>query len=375
MSSYLDIKNKKSILIVCRGFYPEQSPRAYRSTELACEFARKGHHVRVLTIYNSEQIAHSANYGYELKNLGRLTWPSVKVHGKGLSLWIRRVLSRLLMLLFEYPMIQLVPLVKKALSDEDGYDLLISVAVPYPIHWGVACARSRRHRIAGIWIADCGDPYYFNYLDSFRKPFYFRYVERWFSKKADFISIPREEMKPTFLKEIHEKIIIIPQGLRFENFTTDSNGAKNQVPTFAYAGSFIRQARDPRQLLEVLTKIDIDFRFLVYTKHTDLLIPYLKLLGDKLVIKDYIPRQELILTLSRMDFLVNIGYDPVTTIPSKLIDYALAKRPVLNITENDDPSIIKDFIEGDYSRALNLDNISIYNIESVTNLFLARVNQ
>ncbi len=36
------------ILIVSRAFYPEISPRAFRTTELAKEFARQGHQVKII---------------------------------------------------------------------------------------------------------------------------------------------------------------------------------------------------------------------------------------------------------------------------------------------------------------------------------------
>ena len=44
----LSMKNKR-ILIVSAAFYPDNTPRAFRSTELAKEFARMGHYVEVLT--------------------------------------------------------------------------------------------------------------------------------------------------------------------------------------------------------------------------------------------------------------------------------------------------------------------------------------
>jgi hypothetical protein len=63
---------------------------------------------------------------------------------------------------------------------ESGYDLLISIAAPHSIHWGIAWARKDGSPIAGIWIADCGDPFMGKENDTFRPPFYFRYLEKWF---------------------------------------------------------------------------------------------------------------------------------------------------------------------------------------------------
>ena len=74
---------------------------------------------------------------------------------------------------------------------ETGYDLLISVAVPYPIHWGIARIRTKGNKMGKIWVADCGDPYYGCKTDSFKKMFYFKYIEKWFCRKTDYISVPK----------------------------------------------------------------------------------------------------------------------------------------------------------------------------------------
>lgn len=42
----------RKILIISRSFYPMNSPRSFRTTELAKEFARQGHEVRALTTTN-----------------------------------------------------------------------------------------------------------------------------------------------------------------------------------------------------------------------------------------------------------------------------------------------------------------------------------
>src|SRR5699024_12169166 len=68
-------------------------------------------------------------------------------------------LFRSLLQLFEYPDIELLFKVKKALREESGFDLLISIAVPHPIHWGTAWAWRKENPIAKTWVADCGDPY------------------------------------------------------------------------------------------------------------------------------------------------------------------------------------------------------------------------
>lgn len=363
--------DKKKILIVCRGFYPEQSPRAFRATELAKEFARQGHDVKVVTPYRPEKEKHAKQYGYLLKDLGQLTWPIPQIKGTGINKIFLKAISRFLSLFFEYPMLQLVFQVNRALKDENSYDMLISVAVPYPIHWGVAWSRKKNHKIAKTWVADCGDPYYINHIDSFRKPFYFKYIEKWFSRRTDYITIPKEEMKITFFKEFHTKIVAIPQGFNFSDVKLYAGPIINNVPTFAFAGGFIKGARDPKALLEYLSILETEFKFIIYTQNTALVEPYLLKLANKIEIREYISRDKLLYELSRMDFLVNIGYDPATQSPSKLIDYALTRRPILSIdSSNFNRTILDEFLNKDYTNAFTIPEIEIYNIENVVHRFL-----
>src|SRR5690606_3328012 len=102
-------------------------------------------------------------------------------------------------------------------------------------------------------------------------------------------------------------------------------------PKFLYAGNFFPPGRDPRPFLTYLSTLEIDFEFIIYTKHQDLVIPFQKNLGEKLKIKNFIPRQELIDKMKSMDFLVNFSNNTNLQSPSKLIDYAIAGRPILSI--------------------------------------------
>ena len=49
-----------------------------------------------------------------------------------------------------------------------------------------------------------------------------------------------------------------------------------------------------------------DFKFIVYTKYTDLIIPYAEFFGKKLEIRKPIDRDSLLEILKHADFLVNI---------------------------------------------------------------------
>jgi len=364
---------KKKILIISRSFYPHNSPRSFRTTELVKEFSRLGHEVTLLT-HKIDKV-HSefeSQYNVKIKDLGKRFLPRIKIgHGNKFLNIFKRLLRRGLILLFVYPDIELMYLVNKSLKSEFDYDLLISIAVPHTTHWGVALSRNNNHQIAKIWVADCGDPFYLNIHDTFKKLFYLKYLEKWYSRKADYISIPFEGLKKYFFKEFDDKYKIIPQGFNFDNIKIFDGEINNKDTTFAYAGGFIKESRDPAKFFDFLLTIEKPFKFIIYNEQKEFTDPYKTKLGDKLVLRNYIPREKLIYELSKMDFLVNFEYNPTNQAPSKLIDYSFTKRPILLIkNESFDENLIKDFLLKNYTNQFIIDNIDRFNIKNVAQQFL-----
>ena len=327
----------KKILIVSANFFPQISPRSFRTTELAGELARQGHDVTVIFPTGGRDYSqYELDFGLHIRNLGKLKWKEIDIKGGSIELKLRRAVRRGLNLLLEWPKIELMFLVSRMLKSEKGYDLLISIAVPFPIHWGVARVRTKTNKIADIWIADCGDPYMGDTTDSFRKLFYFKFVEKWFCRKADFITVPIEGAKSAYYPEFHKKIHVIPQGFQLDKLKLSEFKKNTNFPVFAYAGGFIPGKRDPGALLNFLSKFDGKFKFVVYTSQAGLLLPYQPLLKEKLEIRNTISREDLLAVLCGMDFLINLDNNTHTQLPSKLIDYSITGRPVLNVTSETD---------------------------------------
>lgn len=366
--------SKGKILIVSYNFYPVISPRSFRATELVREFTRQGHTVKVITsyVYGVDYEELTRIFGVQFANLGIEKFGTLKSQGIRPLQFFIRLINRLLLMLFEFPDIQIMPLTARALKNEGSYDLLISVAVPYPVHWGVAWIRTSKNRIAKTWVADCGDPYMGDRIDTYRKIFYFKYIEKWFCRKADYLSIPTNEGLKGYYDEFHHKIRIIPQGFDFGE-TLFSGNAFNDPIRFAYAGNLIPVNRDPRPFLDYLCTINEDFRFIIYTKKIDLIKSYEKKLNEKLEIRDYVSRNDLLPILASMDFLVNFDNNTSLHSPSKLIDYAITRRPILNITSKLDISVISAFLDRDYSKAYVIDDLEQYNISNVAGKFLELV--
>lgn len=367
--------NNKQILIVSRSFYPMNTPRSFRTTELAKEFARQGHLVTVIT--HKDEVSHPSfekEYGVRIKDLGKQSWKAVKLKGRGIEMLFRRMISRFSNLFFQYPDIELQWLVKEKLKKEEGYDLLISVAVPYPVHWGVAMVRSEKNPIAKVWVADCGDPFMGQENDSFTPPFYFKYIEKWFCRKADYISVPTSNSINAYYPEFHSKIKVIPQGFKFDDLKV-KDFVNSPVPTFAYGGLFIKGRRDPSELLQYLSELNRDFRFHIYTRNASLVQPYLSKLDKRIILQDFVPRTELLYHLSGMDFVVNFENIGERQTPSKLIDYAILRKPILSIKTGElNKSVVNEFLEGEYSHQLVINNPDQYRIENVCKSFLNLVD-
>jgi hypothetical protein len=374
----IDFMNKQNILVVSNAFYPQNSPRSFRTTELVKELARQGHKVTLYTLENKAiHPGMAQDLGITIKGLGKLKFKNILINhpNKYISLF-KRAISRSLLMLAEYPDVELMLRAGKALSNEQGYDLLISIAVPYPIHWGVAKALSKNRELAKTWVADCGDPYMGDRADSFRKLFYFKYVEQWFCRKADYLAVPTEGSIDAYYPEFHPKIKVIPQGFNFEETRLFEGEITNDVPSFAYAGGFIPGIRDPRELLEYLCKYEHPFKFIIYTSNTAMVQPYIAASGNRIEVRAYIPREQLLYELSKMDFLVNFTNGTAVQTPSKLIDYALTRRPVLSIdTGKLDTATTAAFLKGDYTNQVVMGDVERYNIKNVAKQFLELVKK
>lgn len=362
------------ILIVSRTFYPINTPRSFRTTELVKELSRQGHNVTLLTVRNEkEHPAFEREHGVTIKDFGPLTFSDIDTSSsvKAVNL-LKRLVRRGLYQLFEYPNIELMWKVKNRLQEESGYDLMISIAVPHPIHWGVAWARNKNHTIADTWVADCGDPFMGSDMDTFKKLFYFKYFEKAFCRKADAISVPIEGAIEAYYPEFHDKIEVIPQGFNFEEVEIDKDAySPNEAPTFAYAGGFIPGMRDPRKFLDYMAGLDEPWKFILYSRDRALLEPYVEKTGGKVEVRDYIPREELLRELSCMDFLVNFENNSPRMLPSKLIDYYLTGRPVLSVNGSEvDTDSVDRFLDRDYSTQFSYKSIDCYRIGQVCDKFL-----
>lgn len=356
------------ILIVSGAFYPGNSPRSFRTTELTKELALRGHDVSLYIPqsdydYSSFKKEYPIHFNFYKRKVGRRTFIGISI--------IDRIIFRFLNQFCGYPTISSLSTILSAVKNEHGYDLLITIAVPHSIHWAFGKLYKKGIKAAKTWIADCGDPFMLAKSVNYRPPFYLKPLEKRWCKFCDYISVPTETSYLGYYPEFREKIRVIPQGFSFKDIELEEY-KKNDIPTFAFAGSFIPGKRDPRKLFGYLCNMAKPYRFVVYgTSDKIRWADLIEQSKGQIVFEKPIPRPDLLKALSKMDFLINIGNGTNVQTPSKLIDYTLTKRPILTIETNDiKESILNEFLDGNYEHKDAEIDISKYDIHNVAQQFI-----
>ncbi len=361
------------ILVISKSFFPIAGPRSSRATELVKELSRKGNDVTVVAPRKS--IVHDQfekDFNVKVADLGTHFFSPTDANNLS---FFKKVLLKILMEIgmteyLNFPDVLYYFKTKKKLRKYRDYDLVISIAKPHSIHWGVADALVKDRRIARKWIADCGDPFMSN---PFRTPAkFFEKHERNFCRIADFITVPVKEAIGSYYPEYRNKIKVIPQGFDLEKDKRNIlSYTPNPITTFAYAGAFYKDKRDPRKFLEFLLHLNREYRFIIYSSNFDLVRPYAEKADGKIELRNYVPRQKLLGELSKMDFLINVSNISSVQSPSKLIDYYIVGRPVLTIENGSvDPIKLNKFLNGNYEDKHKFESVEKYDIKYVAQQFL-----
>jgi hypothetical protein len=398
-----------NILITSYYYYPELTPRAFRTHELVKEFLRCGHCVTLLlpdkdcyqsdvkqqnrlkivyvkekrnqSDYSAGEVCSTIKDTSNLKrkktafssyNMLKTILPNqIKQPIKDFREWKARYLYPLHKKAFIKPL-------SDALSQEDqSYDLIISIGLPVEVHIGTALGvlKNKTLRKTPVTVADYGDPFSRSHVF-----FGYQLVDFFIAKIFKYITVPTELAVSSYTRFKRRKNIhVIPQGFNLSDYEIVEY-TPNEVPTFAYAGVFYQELRDPDFFLEFLSQIHFEFRFYLYTishaRFTEQIIStYKPILKNKLVVLYDIERHLLIKKLSQADFLINFANLSNNQVPSKLIDYAIAKRPIYTVPSiNSDFRDFHKFIAKDYGKQTKVD-LKKYEVREIVNSLLTLGNK
>ena len=369
------------ILLVSVSFYPENSPRSFRATELAKELCRQGHEVLVAGADDADDEVNKQRkklldeFGIQWFSLGNGAWSTLyerwQKGGK-----ISSFAARLLGYFCEFPSIEWYFKIPRKLIIPAEVDAIISIAKPFSVHWGLSRLAKQGLLKGKVWMADCGDPFMLSTLNVRRIPFYFSFLEKAFCRECDYIVTPTEVGYKGYYPEFRDKIRVIPQGFNYDEERAKlGDYTENDVLTFVYAGAFLHKGRNPAALLKVLSDSEVDFRFYIYTQQQYLVIPHIKSDDPRFIVRGIIPRKDILQEMRKADFLINMMNGTKVQMPSKLIDYYIVDRPVLNIEDDSlgkgERAIIAEFLNKNFSSQLIFSNMEQFSIDLVCNQFLS----
>lgn len=372
------------IHIITGSFTPDINPRAFRSYELARQFALRGHDVTV------SNLSYTDGYDYAdlEKNLGvKIRVIPIYIQSKinqvkNTQSKFKQFIKGLLRYFLAGKLFLYEKTVSRMLFIPKDTDLVISVSVPFLTHYSTAKCKRRHSKdyVNTTFVADSGDP--FSTCQQFKIAPYFKLLEKKVLKDFDYLTIPTPQAIDAYKKLVPiKKIRIIPQGFDFEIKNKFPPISENEIPHFAYAGVFYEGIRNPIFLFDYLSTLDNNFKFYLFLRERShftekLLETYTDKLKDKIVVRYGLEREKLLIELRKMDFLINIGNTTTVQVPSKIIDYALVDRPYMSFNEqNFDKTVFEEFLRGDYRNADKIPDIESYNIINVARQFLSLVTE
>lgn len=218
---------------------------------------------------------------------------------------------------------------------EKNYDLLITSHEPM-VDTLLGLALKNRTKIK--WIADLGDPISADYYPKVWKPFLKR-LERKVLAKADAIIVTTEALKKKYRMSFggEDKILVVQQGFDLEFFRSQNKVEKNKKFTLAYTGSFYKDFREPKALVEALAKLNFDFE-LWLAGRLEGFLPLFEPIKERVKYFGVLSHPEALELQTKADVLVYLGNRLESQVPGKFYEYLGSKKPILCIIQRtEDP--------------------------------------
>jgi len=364
----------KNVLIISYHFYPEISPRAFRAFELAKELS-KTYNVDVLTPVPLTKIkqpfSQISTATHVLEDSTHSPLQSLALKESFLKNLLRKILH--FVLPGGFSSLFALKIIKNRKRLKPNYDAIISIGLPLGSHIG-AYALKCFYKLSENLTLDYGDPFLRN-PKSHWSPFNY-ILETTLLDSSNHVVVPVKNALPAFAGIVADKKMnVIPQGLNIEDIRI-SEYKKNNIPKIAYAGLFYKGIRDPEEFIKQILSLKQNFKLLLLTdtssqENLELLEKYRKLdVNNRIEIIKSVPRAQCIEILSTCDFNINFRNISSTQSPSKLIDYTLAQRPILDVdTGAKDISVFEQFLNEDYSQAVLPIDLKEYDIRTVAKKF------
>lgn len=385
------------LLIVSYSYHPALNPRAFRWTELAEYWAAAGDTVDVIAGWSPGSSRTETRNGVRVYRVGGkmmerlrawLTGRSVRASGAAgrngrsgtansapraagsigaVAKWLHDKTWKKLYWP-DYVCFWYFAAARQAerLIAERRYDALVTVSLPFTSH--LVGRRIKRKSPELTWLVDTGDPFCFleatphNNLRLYKRLNY--RAERAVFADSDAVAVTTEATRRIYQKLFPEaagKIeVIAPLAPRQEPNARERVFADDNGLRLVFVGTLYRTIRDPSPLLATFDRLlqtelgsRLELHFFGGNNDCETYFDrYADLMGKKIFLHGIVPRARALAAIQEAAALINIGNLTPYQLPSKLLEYMVSGRPIINFVSGPDDSSLGLLAE--YPRNLNV---------------------
>lgn len=358
------------ILVVSYSYAPDPTPRAYRWSAIAEYWTSRGHEVDVVCGWKPGDARFERRNGVSINRVGGMLSESARgLLGRrshrdasgpgsamrpslmaGFATWIygltwRRVYWPDYACLWWFAA---APAAKR-LCLAKGYAGAITVSHPFTSH---LVGLTLKRRFPSLrWVADIGDPFSLPAGAPQNNLALYAALNRWIDgrvcARADAMSVTVDSCRDAYVSAFpacRDRIRVIPPLCGGESASRPAarvlpargNGGLNLV----FSGRLYRALRRPDYLLALIARLVEKNPAIHLHLFGDLndcagaLSPYGPLVGRNIHLHGVQPRGVVLSAQREADILINIGNDSAYQLPSKVIEYIAAGKPILNIASS-----------------------------------------
>lgn len=363
---------KQRILIITYNYLPLRNPRAYRWSSLVNYLADHGYKIDIVAAWNQSFAEWEEMNSVNIFRTGKSFLQSLRNPEKTPSSNVKSKTSLVTKIIGlckglyrkiywpDYAFLWYFSAHKKAkdLLEKDRYDCIITVSHPFTSHL-VGLALKKKYPEIN-WLVDIGDPFYFadstplnNYM-IYRKLNY--YYENKILDLANRISVTTRSTMDKYIEDFPcsaPKIHVIPPLITVSSESDSVKSLllpKNDKIRLVFVGTLYKEIRNPEYLLRLFMhlvdnyKSAFNFELHFIGHYNDCLNEFAKysdLINKQIYVHGLIEHEEALAAMRQADILVNIGNSTKYQLPSKVVEYALLCKPILNIIKSKEDSSLE----------------------------------